>query len=316
MTEQNTSVVQASPETSVMVRMAGKFGVTTMALHNMILKTVMPTGSNRPPATQEEIGAFLLVADHYNLDPFRKQIFAFPAKGGGITALVGVDGWTAILNSQPTFQGMEFEYLFGESENDSAPVEGGTVFIGMRGTFHRSDRMHPLVITEWLVECQTNSEPWRKSPRRQLRHKLISQGARILYNISGLGDLDDDNAIRDIPHVERDPLSEKQGVDGLKARLAATSGDNGAAAKTAARQAEVVDAAPENPVNDAGEDVKEALLEKVTADIEAAHKAGIVGGNEAKNSFDPDSHLHRAFQLGQQGAPLDYRAAAIAAVGS
>ena len=55
-----------------------------------------------------QMTALLVIANQYGLNPWTKEIYAFPDKGA-IVPVVGVDGWARIINSHPQFDGMEFE---------------------------------------------------------------------------------------------------------------------------------------------------------------------------------------------------------------
>ena len=59
-------------------------------------------------ATDAQFNALMIVSTQYGLNPFTKEIYAFPDKNNGITPVVGVDGWARIINSHPQFDGMEF----------------------------------------------------------------------------------------------------------------------------------------------------------------------------------------------------------------
>jgi hypothetical protein len=52
-------------------------------------------------ATDEQMMALLIVADQYGLNPFTKEIYAFPDKQNGIVPVVGLDGWSRIINENP-----------------------------------------------------------------------------------------------------------------------------------------------------------------------------------------------------------------------
>lgn len=132
--------------------------------------------------TNEQMAALLVVADQYGLNPFTKEIFAFPDKGG-IVPVVGVDGWARIINSHEAFDGMDFEQ----------DAESCTCII------YRKDRTHPIKITEYLVECKRGTQPWTSHPRRMLRHKAMIQCARVAFSYSGIYDEDEAERI-----IERD----------------------------------------------------------------------------------------------------------------
>lgn len=56
-----------------------------------------------------QMTALMVVANQYGLNPWTKEIYAFPDKNNGIVPVVGVDGWSRIMNEHPQFDGMEFE---------------------------------------------------------------------------------------------------------------------------------------------------------------------------------------------------------------
>lgn len=162
---------------SVMVAMADRFGMTPDKFERTLMETVMP--KNTGPA---QVAAFLLVCKRYSLDPFLREIFAFEGQGGGIRPIVSVDGWIRLCNDHPQFDGMELNEIFDEETGELSAVEC---------VIYRKDRGRPTIVREWLVECLRGTEPWKRWPRRMLRHKALIQGARIAFGFSGLEDEDE-----------------------------------------------------------------------------------------------------------------------------
>lgn len=154
--------------------MAEAYKMEPIAFAQTVKATVFPNGQ----ATNEQLAAFCIVAREYGLNPFTKQVYAFPAKGGGIVPMVSVDGWASMVNSHPQFNGMNFRY-----ERD----ETGFVY-GVTCIMHRKDRAHPTVVTEFLDECKGTTIPWQKAPMRMLRHRAMIQCARLAFSFSGLYD--------------------------------------------------------------------------------------------------------------------------------
>lgn len=127
------------------------------------------------PVSDAQMTALLVVANQYGLNPFTKEIFAFPDKGG-IVPVVGVDGWSRIMNSHPQFDGMEFKF-----EDDSCTC-----------IIYRKDRSHSISATEYLGECRRDNSPaWKSHPRRMLRHKAMIQAARLAFGFGGIYDQDE-----------------------------------------------------------------------------------------------------------------------------
>ena len=140
-----------------------------------------------------QMTALLVVANQYALNPWTKEIYAFPDKNNGIVPVVGVDGWSRIINSHPQFDGIEFE------QND----ESCTCII------YRKDRNRPIKVTEWMAECRRSvMGPWQSHPRRMLRHKAMIQCARLAFGYGGIYDQDEAERI-----VEASPVKHMGSVE-------------------------------------------------------------------------------------------------------
>ena len=123
-----------------------------------------------------QMTALMVVANQYGLNPWTKEIYAFPDKNNGIVPVVGVDGWSRIINQHPAFDGMDFEQ----------DPESCTCII------FRKDRGHPTRVTEYMAECRrANVGPWASHPRRMLRHKAMIQCARLAFGYGGIYDQDE-----------------------------------------------------------------------------------------------------------------------------
>jgi phage recombination protein Bet len=162
---------------SVTIDMAHRFGMEPQNFERVLRATVVPAD-----CSPEQFAAFLLVAKQYGLNPITREIYAFPARGGGIQPIVGIDGWIRIINDQPAMNGMEFRDRFGD---DKSVPDAITCII------YRKDREHPTVVTEYMEECRRSTDPWNKWPARMLRHKAAIQAARYAFGFSGIIDPDE-----------------------------------------------------------------------------------------------------------------------------
>jgi hypothetical protein len=70
-------------------------------------------------------------------------------------------------------------------------------------TIWRKDRSHALVIREALSEVRRNTDPWKQSERRMLRHKTIIQGARIAFGFAGIYEPDEGERVIESARVVR-----------------------------------------------------------------------------------------------------------------
>lgn len=156
-------------------------GVDEGSLYHTLKNTVFKEAKD-----DSQLAALMIVANQYGLNPFTKEIYAFPAKGGAITPVVSVDGWARIINDNPNCDGIQFE-----QDDESATCK-----------IYRKDRTHPTIVTEYLAECQGdtkdkygNLKPWGKYPKRMLRHKALIQCARVAFGFSGIYDEDEAHRI-------------------------------------------------------------------------------------------------------------------------
>jgi hypothetical protein len=119
----------------------------------------------------------LRTARQYALDPLQEEVLITKYDKGWQVS-VSADGWMKIINGHPVFTGLTFTQ--SPEENEGLPL-------WMECTIHRSDRAIPIAVREYMNEMRTESEVWRKMPRRMLRHRALQQCAKIAFGI-GLRD--------------------------------------------------------------------------------------------------------------------------------
>jgi len=146
--------------------------------------------------TQADLERLLLTAERLGLDPLSNEIYAIekPAAAGKkaqIIFVVGVDGWTKIINSHPAFDGMKF--VESEPGDDELPLY-------FECTIFRKDRKVATTVREYMYEVHTNQGAWLTHPRRMLRHKALVQCARLCFGLSGI--YDPDEALRISQNLE------------------------------------------------------------------------------------------------------------------
>jgi phage recombination protein Bet len=169
------AIVQARP--SLLAKIAGKYNVDP----DKMLATLKATAF-KGNVSNEQMMALLIVADQYSLNPWTREIFAFPDKQNGVVPVVSVDGWSRILNDHPQFDGCEF--VFGPEDDRGLPLWCDC-------TIYRKDRGHPVTVREYLIEVRRDTGPWKSHPRRMLRHKSLIQCARVALGFSGIYDQDE-----------------------------------------------------------------------------------------------------------------------------
>ena len=171
------------------------------------LVQVLKSTAFKGEVTDAQMAALMVVANQYGLNPFTRELFAFPDKNNGIVPVVGVDGWSRIINSHPQFDGIEFHHA--------------DEFVTMPGAkpapewiechIHRKDRSRPVVVREYLDEVYRApfkgkygdvTGPWQTHTKRFLRHKAMIQCARLAFGYGGIYDQDEAERIVEASSVK------------------------------------------------------------------------------------------------------------------
>ena len=100
--------------TTAIAKLAERFALGNASEATEILKATAFKG----PATDAQMTALCVVAQQYGLNPFTRELYAFPDRNNGIVPVVGVDGWSRIINDNPQFDGMDFK----RDEESTAPA--------------------------------------------------------------------------------------------------------------------------------------------------------------------------------------------------
>lgn len=77
-------------------KLAERVGMDSVDPQELI--TTLRQTAFKGDASDAQFIALLIVANQYGLNPWTKEIYAFPDKQNGIVPVVGVDGWSRIIN--------------------------------------------------------------------------------------------------------------------------------------------------------------------------------------------------------------------------
>lgn len=182
MTE-TTAIAKNAP--SLLQTMAAKYQIDPMAFQACVKAACI-----KGDVSNEQFAAFMVCANKYDLNPLLKEIYAFPAKGGGITPIVSVDGWISLANRHPQYDGITFD----------DHIEDGKL-VAITAHVWRKDRTHPVSVTEYMSECKRDTETWKQWSNRMLRNKAMIQGFRIAFGFAGIYDHDEAERIIDVEPI-------------------------------------------------------------------------------------------------------------------
>lgn len=180
---------------SLIQKFASKYSIDADKLMVTLKHTAFRQSDGAEP-TNEQMAALLVVADQFGLNPFTREIYAFPDRNKGIVPIIGVDGWSRIINTHSEYNGMEF------SQSDNIiHIEGAMPCPEwIECVMYRKDREHPTRIKEYLDEVYQPPRgnyrgPWQTHTKRFLRHKAMIQCARIAFGFVGIYEQDEGERI-------------------------------------------------------------------------------------------------------------------------
>lgn len=208
----STTAIATAQRVSLVEKFAARYSVEPNKMLSTLKATAFKVKDGE--ATNEQMMALLIVADQYRLNPFTKEIFAFPDSRNGIVPVVSVDGWARIINEHPQADGLEF--VDGPEDESGTPQ-------WIECVIHRKDREHPTKVRERFREVKRDTQPWKSHPSRMLRHKALIQCARIAFGFAGIYDQDEAERIvemGDAERVETAQAATTRTADALKERLA------------------------------------------------------------------------------------------------
>ncbi len=181
---QKTNTKDASR--SLIVRMAQKLSVEPDKLWATLCQTCFKPEPNGRPFSNEEVMYVLMVAEQLDINPLRRELWAFRGKNGVVQPLVSVDGWKAIMLRQPNFDGYAVTYA-----DSNITIEGvGTVPEWAECTIWLKNLSHPSterVYTQEVLEAR--SPVWRNRPRQMLHHRALIQAIRFSFPVTGISDV-------------------------------------------------------------------------------------------------------------------------------
>ena len=168
--------------TTAIAKLAERFALGNASEATEILKATVFKG----PATDAQMTALCVVAQQYGLNPFTRELYAFPT---ATTALFRWSALTAGRGSSTTTRNLTAWTSNRDEESCTC-------------TIYRKDRTHPIVVTEYMAECKRDVAPWKSHPRRMLRHKAMIQCARLAFGFAGIYDQDEAERIAEAAPIE------------------------------------------------------------------------------------------------------------------
>lgn len=209
------NITPLGPSKHFLAGMSERYGIEQQKLWGTLKATAFKVKDGAP--TDAQMNALMIVANEYGLNPFTKEIYAFPDKQNGIVPVVGVDGWLRIANSHPMMDGYEIRASEKLVQIDDDAKECPE---WMEGVIFRKDRTRPIVVREYLDECYRPAfsgtrqgggaykvpGPWQSHTKRMLRHKALIQSLRTAFGFAGVYEEDEAQRIIEARVVDTTPM--------------------------------------------------------------------------------------------------------------
>jgi len=204
------------PTQSIVDRSVQRSGLSYDSFVRLIIQSAL---SRLSIWTQADLDRLLLLAERLSLDPLNNEIYATEVsqdsgKKARIVFVVGVDGWSKIINSHTQFDGMKFV--------ESAPGDD-ELPLYFECTMFRKDRKVATSVREYMYEAHTGQGAWLTHPRRMLRHKAMVQCARICFGLSGIYEPDEANRIETAGQNTENLSTQKQPIKNQNPNHSTTS---------------------------------------------------------------------------------------------
>jgi len=117
------------------------------------------------------LAAFVQVAQSLNLNPLLPgMVYAYPAKNGGITPIIGPDGIFQLLTNNPDIEGWGVKH----EEIDGEKAATATIKHKRLGDISKT-----VFLSEWKVP---NNPNWTARPRHMLEIRALKQAARQIVH--------------------------------------------------------------------------------------------------------------------------------------
>ena len=153
--------------------------------------------------TKEDIFTFLVQCKNLGLNPLLKQIYGFVSRGK-LAIVVSIEGWNAIANRSPQFDGCSFEFgpvsvrdlQYSKTTYNNGSRSSGMVTVKrnvadwVKCIIYRKDRGHPIAVTTYFDEAFTGSEPWATMPMQMLQNRAFVNSVRKAFNVSAYSEDD------------------------------------------------------------------------------------------------------------------------------
>jgi len=129
--------------------------------------------------SNDEFGLLVHLANQYELDPLKREIWAVKYGYSPAQIFVSRDGFLSIAHKSGQFNGMNTVF---KEPSDPKNINDTMATC----TVYRKDMEHPIEVTIKMGEYNTNMSVWKTKPRTMLQKVAESQALRRAFNVAGV----------------------------------------------------------------------------------------------------------------------------------
>jgi len=147
-----------------------------------------------------EFNMIINVCENYQINPNLGMLYLRRDQSNAIYPTLKVDGWYKLVNDQEDCMG--FEFFESENKLNMGQTLGGKdvyIFEYIGCKIYRKGREVTPLVKEYIMECFNPLNPaYFTHGNRLLRHTSFVQTARVVYNLTGIYDPNEDiNFVKD-----------------------------------------------------------------------------------------------------------------------
>ncbi len=179
-----------------------------------LIKDIVTSSAEK--VSDAEFKLFMYLANEYQLDPMRKQIWIVKYGERPAQIYAGRDGFLAIAHRSPHFDGMDSTSKIVERSIDVGDLKRAFCYEATC-IVHRKDMSHSFSVTVSEQEYSTGKNLWKTKPETMLKKVVESQCLRKAFDISGL--YDENEAGVTVKDIEKEVVNEQLDVDADIAKI-------------------------------------------------------------------------------------------------
>jgi phage recombination protein Bet len=146
--------------------------------------------------TENESNQFVQIAQAYNLNPFKREIYAIKY-GSTFNIIVGYESYIKRAEATGLLDGYKVETKGKLGENDFRAII----------TIYRKDWKEPFVHEVFFIEYDQKNSIWKSKPITMIKKVAISQGFRLAFN----------ETLGGMPYTKEEIITEDQGYATVEA---------------------------------------------------------------------------------------------------